>query len=163
MIPVACQRMITSAHHNAAIWLFRPQLSEHTVSRCALPAVCQWADSISALTAHTCSTHKRHPCSHLSNYILKQYTDSTLQPQTVYRTSILFLLFTQCNINIYHFIAVNYIIVVQNKMSKCWWPQSGYHKRQQFPFLGTMNVFTNVNTDPWNNCLFQSGLKWWTK
>lgn len=34
MIPIACQRLITSAHHNAAIWLFQPQLSGHALSLC---------------------------------------------------------------------------------------------------------------------------------
>lgn len=90
MIPVACQWMITSAHHNAAIWLFQPQLSEHTVSLCVFPVVCQWADRISALTTHTCSIHKRHPCSHQSTYILKHFTDSTLRPQTIFKSHCVF-------------------------------------------------------------------------
>lgn len=31
MISIACQRMITSAHHNAEIRCFQPQLSEHVL------------------------------------------------------------------------------------------------------------------------------------
>lgn len=33
MISVACQRMITSAHHNAEIRCFQPQLSEHVLKQ----------------------------------------------------------------------------------------------------------------------------------
>lgn len=117
-IPVACQRMITSAHHNAAIWLFQPQLSEHALSLCMFPVVCHWAGSISALTSHTCSTHQRQSCSHLFTWVMnhKLLIGSTLHPQThvvfssIYLTSYTIIatdIGKECRLKVYSCVAVS--------------------------------------------------------